>query len=377
MTIARTERTKLLAQTGETHARVRPSGAEANPFDPNVRAVTTTGSRGTQEGVEAVWNIDLSEAFAWGQPTLDEEVAQAKLQARFFRGLEVPELPAGERFAPTLAMIDGGFLPTAKLLRNRMWTNPLETSDGLDNDGNGYIDDLHGIDLPTGLATSPEALQAEHAYGLSFVLLSHTSKDVPVIPLSGMYEGNPIDNLERAALYLSRLNETGQANIRVVNMSFGIENASAAERERMQKALATLEKANILVVAAVSDAGRNLDDPSFAPQVLPAGLQAPNLLSVTALNRDLSLRPDADYGAHAVDLGVAGQSSPSFAAAETSAAAIRLLLQNPEWTRQGITAAELKANLLACASVHPELKDVVRSSAVLQVRKSLLPTGEG
>lgn len=44
-----------------------------------------------------------------------------------------------------VAIMDGPVKPTHEDLKDNMWTNPLETpGDKIDNDGNGYIDDIHG-----------------------------------------------------------------------------------------------------------------------------------------------------------------------------------------------------------------------------------------
>ncbi|WP_418991485.1 S8 family serine peptidase [Alistipes sp.] len=61
---------------------------------------------------------------------------------------ERPEIPPPQGSCPDLtvvAVIDGGFDFTHPDLRERVWINASETPDnGLDDDGNGYADDLHG-----------------------------------------------------------------------------------------------------------------------------------------------------------------------------------------------------------------------------------------
>ncbi len=43
-----------------------------------------------------------------------------------------------------IALLDSGVKLDHPDLRNRLWSNPLDTLDGIDNDGNGYIDDFQG-----------------------------------------------------------------------------------------------------------------------------------------------------------------------------------------------------------------------------------------
>ncbi|HVF10676.1 MAG TPA: S8 family serine peptidase, partial [Abditibacteriaceae bacterium] len=47
-----------------------------------------------------------------------------------------------------VAVFDTGVFYTHQDLSANMWNNPGETpGDGIDNDGNGYVDDIHGIDV--------------------------------------------------------------------------------------------------------------------------------------------------------------------------------------------------------------------------------------
>jgi subtilisin family serine protease len=57
---------------------------------------------------------------------------------------------AGERATPvTVAVFDDGFWINHEELRNQLWTNEAEArgKPGVDDDANGYVDDLHGWDF--------------------------------------------------------------------------------------------------------------------------------------------------------------------------------------------------------------------------------------
>src|SRR3954462_5013717 len=43
-----------------------------------------------------------------------------------------------------IGIIDEGIQTTHPDLRDNAWTNPFDPPDGIDNDGNGYVDDVHG-----------------------------------------------------------------------------------------------------------------------------------------------------------------------------------------------------------------------------------------
>ena len=49
-----------------------------------------------------------------------------------------------------VAVIDTGIQLNHPDLKQNLWTNGKETNNGLDDDGNGYIDDVNGVDIVTG-----------------------------------------------------------------------------------------------------------------------------------------------------------------------------------------------------------------------------------
>jgi subtilisin family serine protease len=56
--------------------------------------------------------------------------------------------PAATDSAPVVAIIDTGADLGHRYLRRALWTNPREIpGNGIDDDGNGHVDDVHGINL--------------------------------------------------------------------------------------------------------------------------------------------------------------------------------------------------------------------------------------
>src|SRR6476469_1393403 len=55
-------------------------------------------------------------------------------------------LVKGKKSTPVIvAVLDGGIDTTHEDLKTVLWTNPKEIAgNGIDDDGNGYVDDVHG-----------------------------------------------------------------------------------------------------------------------------------------------------------------------------------------------------------------------------------------
>ena len=47
-----------------------------------------------------------------------------------------------------VAIVDEGICLTHPDLKDNLWTNPKEIANGIDDDGNGYVDDIHGYNFP-------------------------------------------------------------------------------------------------------------------------------------------------------------------------------------------------------------------------------------
>jgi len=62
----------------------------------------------------------------------------------FIKLLSVLALMSSNAHATVIAVIDSGTDLSHNDLKNKMWTNPIDIDDGVDNDDNGYIDDIHG-----------------------------------------------------------------------------------------------------------------------------------------------------------------------------------------------------------------------------------------
>ncbi|HEY0172713.1 MAG TPA: S8 family peptidase, partial [Pyrinomonadaceae bacterium] len=192
-------------------------------------------------------------------------------------------------------------------LKPNVWTNPGETpGNGLDDDGSGYADDLHGWDFfhddaSVFDAAGPFPADETDAHGTHVAGIigaagnngqgvSGVNWNVKLLPLKILGRDGesaaPASVLEtvRAYGYAGALRELYDAsggakgaNLRVLNNSYGGYGESRAERD----AIRALGDLGILFVAAAGNEGRSND---LTP-VYPASYNEPNVITVGSSTR--------------------------------------------------------------------------------------------
>jgi subtilisin family serine protease len=205
----------------------------------------------------------------------------------------------------TVAVVDSGTKIDHADLAPNVWTNFREIpGNGADDDGNGFVDDVHGVDLTT---TAPQQNLADanghgtHVAGI-IAAAANGRGVVGVAPKARIMSVKVLD--------AQGLGTTGgvEAGIRyaVVNGARIINLSLVAEQPdpRLDAALALAASANVLVVAAAGNAARDIDvQPAY-----PAAIPAPNLVSVAATTptdgRDIA--SFSNYGQLTVQLAAPG-----------------------------------------------------------------------
>lgn len=238
----------------------------------------------------------------WGLYNTGQEI-------RGFFGTPGSDLGAVEAWEKTtggspviVAVMDSGIDGGHGDLVENLWRNPGEIPDnGVDDDGNGYIDDVHGWDFldedndpmdenahGTHLAGIIGA-RGNNSQGIAGVNWRVSLMSLRFLDASGL--GSVADEIEAMAY-------AADMGARVVNASIGGADASRAERE----AIALLMARGVLFVAAAGNEGEDNDDvPSY-----PACYDLPNLISVAATDGDDDLCLFSNYGALSVDGGAPG-----------------------------------------------------------------------
>ncbi len=254
-----------------------------------------------------------------------------------------------------VAVLDTGVDATDPDLRDALWTNPSEVpGNGRDDDGDGYVDDVHGVDLVNddgdpaddeGHGTHVAGIIAARINGTGVVGLAPEATLLPVKVLDAHRGGNTDTVAEGIRFALAH-------GADVINVSVN----GPAQSTALQNAVHAATLAGVTVVAS---AGNDGDDLGLVPSY-PASSPEPSVLAVGATDGDSLLAAFSNFGrgvaltAPGVDIlstargdGFELRSGTSMAAPEVSAALALLRSARPD-----LPASALRDALLQSAR-HP------------------------
>lgn len=176
-----------------------------------------------------------------------------------------------------VAVIDTGVDDTHEDLRDNMWVNEKEIpGNGIDDDGNGYVDDVYGVDIVAGRGSGSDdhghgthvagVIAADNNFkGIIGVAFNTRIMSVKAGMSSGYFHQ---DAIAKAILYAYNNGAD------VINMSFGGSACSIAVQDALEKAYTRC----VLVASAGNDGLPNGAVPSY-----PAAL--PYVLGVMSVDR--------------------------------------------------------------------------------------------
>ncbi len=293
--------------------------------------------------------------------------------------------PSGE---PIVAVFDGGVDYRHSDLDDAMWTNPGEIAgDGIDNDGNGYTDDIHGFNVGFGSGDPMKGYGTDHGTHVAGIIASEDNGQgstgvaagkAKILSVGGLYDGaDLLTNFERAVDYVVDMKAKG-ANIRAVNASFGDEYRDAASQERWKAAVQKLADADILLVAATANGnGSNMNN----VQDFPANVDMPNVITVASMDRNNDkLARFSSHGDKVVELAAVGEdvlstvpggrwdemSGTSMATPRVAATAALMFAENPN-----LTAAQVRNMLMETVELDSDLKGKVSTGGKLDIEAAV------
>jgi len=206
-----------------------------------------------------------------------------------------------------IAVIDTGIDASHPDLARKLFTNPGEIpNNGVDDDRNGFVDDVSGWDF---IRRDPDP-DDENGHGtwMSSLAAAETNNALDIagvswesrlLPLKAGNErgGFTVSTIIQAVTYAVTMAPFG---VRVINMSFGGSGTSVG----LERALAAANDAHIIAIAAAGNDGQNNDVTSHLPSYLTTRLD--NVVAVAATDRFNQLASFSNYGRLNVDVGAPG-----------------------------------------------------------------------
>jgi hypothetical protein len=240
-----------------------------------------------------------------------------------------------------IAILDSGVQYSHPDLSANIWANPGEIAgNGIDDDGNGYVDDVRGWDFYSNDNNPDDA----DGHG------THTAGTVGAVGNNGAGVTGvnwrcklvPLRFLGPNGGYISDAIEAVQycttKGIKVSNNSWG----GGGYSQSMYDAIAASRNVGHVFVAAAGNAGTNNDSSPF----YPASYGVDNVISVAATDNDDRRASFSNYGATTVDLGAPGvmiastyrgsgyvyMDGTSMASPHVAGVVALVYGQNPTWT---------------------------------------------
>jgi len=281
-------------------------------------------------------------------------------------------------YSVVLADTDTGMDLTHPDLAQNLWYNPFEVcGDGLDNDGNGYVDDCYGWNFfnnnnnpsdTNGHGTHTAGTMAavgNNGLGVAGVMWYAQIMPLKIGPgptISSTAGINAIDYAWRNGAW-------------AINASWGGLGFSQSLKNAVDRAGAV----GVMVVAAAGNSGTNNDTRPY----YPASYNSPNVIAVAATTSADARWTSSNYGANSVHLGAPGTgvlstyragtyaslSGTSMAAPHVTAAVG--LIWNYNWA---LTYLDVKSIIMSTVDPLPTLQGRTQTGGRLNLGRALQNT---
>ncbi len=216
----------------------------------------------------------------------------------------------------TVGVLDTGVDLDHPDLQANLWKNQAELAGtaGVDDDGNGYVDDIDGWN---GITDSPtpdddDIITPGHGTHTAGIIgaVSNTEGGVginwhvKIMPLKFLnaagsgYDADAIDCIN----YVIATNSAGSSNVKILSNSWSGPGASAA----LQDAIENARDAGIVFVAAAGNEAFNIDSPGCV--MAPGGLNVANIVTVAASDQNDHRANFSNFGRSLCDLMAPGVS---------------------------------------------------------------------
>jgi hypothetical protein len=289
------------------------------------------------------------------------------------------ERTTGSRQGPVIAVLDTGLDVSHPDIASNLWTNRGEIpANGIDDDGNGVIDDVHGYNAveQTGdpyddYSHGTHCAGTIAAAGDNGLGVAGVNWQAQIMPVKMMQNGTgTVADTVRALAYATRNGATITSN------SYG--------GPYSQPEYEAFAASPLLHICAAGNEGNDNDVSRYYPHDRPVGYPAtfelPNVISVAASGKNDRLANFSNYGAQTVDLAAPGvsilstvpgggyetKSGTSMATPHVAGVAGLIATLYPE-----ATPDQIKTRLLANVDIVPALAGKVLTGGRLNAARAL------
>lgn len=216
-----------------------------------------------------------------------------------------------------VAVVDGSMDVANKDLADNVWINKDEVAgNGIDDDNNGYIDDINGWNAQNDSGAMGFAnMHATHVGGIisakgdNGIQVSGINWNVKLMTVNGSTDKTSVAMkaygyvLKQKKLYLESNGAKG-ANVVATNSSFGVDAADcgSADFPVWNDLYEEMGKAGIISAAATANQAWDID----ATGDVPTGCKSDYIFTVTNTTKEDKINPQAGWGTKTIDIGAPG-----------------------------------------------------------------------
>jgi subtilisin family serine protease len=207
-----------------------------------------------------------------------------------------------------VGIIDEGYMFNHVDLTSNAWLNTFDPADGIDNDGNGYIDDTRGWDFAGNDNKVYDGAGDDHGTHVAGTIGAKGGNGTGVAGvvwnvkfISAKFlgaNGGTTANAISAVDYITYLKTSKGLNIVATNNSWG----GGGFSQGLQDAIGRANTANILFIAAAGNSTVNCETGNCYPAEYPN----PNVISVASITSTGAISSFSNFGSTTIDIGAPG-----------------------------------------------------------------------